>query len=77
MQYVPEEGVYVYFRYDAGQTVMCIMNQHDKEMEIDASRFEERIKGFSKAKNVVDGAVINTAGKIKIPAKTVMVMELM
>jgi neopullulanase len=76
MQYVPEEGVYVYFRYDAGQTVMCIMNQHDKEMEIDASRFEERIKGFSKAKNVVDSTAINLSSKIKIPAKTAIVAEL-
>jgi len=26
MQYVPKNGLYVYFRYDAAQTIMCVMN---------------------------------------------------
>ncbi len=26
MQFVPEDGVYVYFRYDNNQTVMVVMN---------------------------------------------------
>ena len=26
MQYVPQDGLYVYFRYDAKQTIMCVMN---------------------------------------------------
>ena len=29
MQYVPENGAYVYFRYDNKQTVMCVMNQEE------------------------------------------------
>ncbi|HEX8357767.1 MAG TPA: alpha-amylase family glycosyl hydrolase, partial [Segetibacter sp.] len=33
MQYVPEDELYVYFRYDAKQTVMCIMNAGTKEKD--------------------------------------------
>ena len=76
MQYVPEDGVYVYFRYDNKQTVMCIMNQNDAEKEIDAARFEERLKGFAKGKNVIDGSMINVSGKMKVPGKTLLVLEL-
>ncbi len=76
MQYVPEEGVYVYFRYDARQTVMCIMNPTDKEMELSTARFEERLKGFAKAKDIITGQSATITDKMKIPAKTQLVLEL-
>lgn len=76
MQYVPEDGVYVYFRYDAKQTVLCIMNPSDKEMEIATGRFEERLKGFSSAKDVITGQTTSISDKMKIPAKTQLVLEL-
>ncbi len=77
MQYVPEDGVYVYFRYDKKQTVMCIMNQTKEEKTIDGSRFYERTTGFKKAKNVADGSEIELAGKLKVPSKTLLVYELL
>ena len=40
MQYVPQDGLYVYFRYDANQTVMCVMNTADKEKR---NQFKQRI----------------------------------
>ncbi|MBL0334447.1 MAG: cyclomaltodextrinase N-terminal domain-containing protein [Chitinophagaceae bacterium] len=55
MQFVPQDGLFVYFRYDNKQTVMVVMNTNDKDMKPDWSRFEERIKGFTKARNVVSG----------------------
>jgi len=54
MQYVPEDGVYVYFRYDAKQTVMVVMNTSKTEKRIVPAKFEERTKGFSKYFNVLD-----------------------
>ena len=47
MQYVPEDGVYVYFRYDAKQTVMVVMNTSKTNKQINLARFEERTNGFS------------------------------
>ena len=76
MQYVPVNGVYVYFRYDTKQTIMCIMNQNDGEMEIDGARFIERTNGFTKGKNIIDGTQLEISGKIKIPGKSLTVMEL-
>jgi neopullulanase len=76
MQYVPEDGVYVYFRYDKQQTVMCIMNQGPDTKEIDLDRFSERTKGFTSGKNVVTGSVMSIAGKAKIPGMSMQVMVL-
>ncbi|WP_333820051.1 glycoside hydrolase family 13 protein [Ohtaekwangia sp.] len=76
MQYVPEDGVYVYFRYDDKQTVMCVMNTQDKPMTIDTKRFAERIKTFSKGKEVSTGAAYDIKQSLTIPAKYVFVLDL-
>ncbi|MEP7255032.1 MAG: glycoside hydrolase family 13 protein [Ferruginibacter sp.] len=52
MQYVPENGVYVYFRYDDKQTIMIVMNTAKEKKNINVKRFIERTNGFSKMKNI-------------------------
>ena len=76
MQYLPVNGVYVYFRYDAKQTVMCVMNTGDQSATIDLSRFAERIKGFTKAYDVATGVTFNLEPKLTIGEKYLLVMEL-
>lgn len=53
MQYSPEDGVYVYFRYDAQQTIMIVMNTAKTEKKISPSKYTERTAGFSKYMNVI------------------------
>jgi len=74
MQYLPEDGLYVYFRYDNKQTVMCVMNTAETEKEVDAKKYAERTTGFKSAKDVISGKVMGTS--FKIPAKTMWVLEL-
>ena len=74
MQYVPADGVYVYFRYDADHTIMCIMNTSDKDKSIQFSQFEERTKGFTKGKEVTSGTIVGE--QFTIPGKKMWVMEL-
>ena len=57
MQYVPDDGMYVYFRYDDKQTVMVIMNTAKKEKKISVEKFSERTNGFSKMKNIFTGGI--------------------
>lgn len=53
MQYVPEDGVYTYFRYDAKQTVMVVMNTSKTDKQIAFNKFAERTNGFSSATDVL------------------------
>ncbi len=76
MQFVPEDGVYVYFRYDAQQTVMCVVNTNDAAKDIDFSKYTERTKGFTKANNVVSKTEISITEKSSIPPKTMWVLDL-
>lgn len=77
MQFVPEDWLYVYFRYDDKQTVMVVMNTSNDEKTFKPERFSEMINGFTKAKNIVDGWVGDiTAPEWKVPGKTLWVLEL-
>jgi glycosidase len=76
MQYIPQEGVYVYFRYSDEETVMVIMNSNEEEKDIAIDRFKERMNGFVNAVNVVSGEQINAQEPIKIPGKTTWVLDL-
>jgi glycosidase len=76
MQYVPENGVYVYFRYDNSQTVMCVMNTNNDAATIDLSRFSERIKDFTKAYDVATGVTFNLEPTLTLGGKYVLVMDL-
>jgi glycosidase len=76
MQYVPEKGIYVYFRYNADKTVMVIVNSNDNEESVGTGRFSERMNGFTKATNVVTSESYNSIDLFKVPAKNVWVLEL-
>ena len=74
MQYVPDDGLYIYFRYDAKQTIMCVMNTSNKNKEVDFSNFTERTSGYKAGKNIVTGVTV--ANKFTIPAKRMWILEL-
>ena len=57
MQYVPVDGVYVYFRYDDKQTIMVVMNTAKETKTVAIERFTERVKGFTKMKNIMTSEV--------------------
>ena len=76
MQYVPENGVYVYFRYDAAQTVMCVMNTTETQQTINLSRFKERMNGYTKAYDVATGVEFALQPTLSLGGKYLLVMEL-
>ncbi|MBS1927385.1 MAG: glycoside hydrolase family 13 protein [Chitinophagaceae bacterium] len=76
MQYAPEDGVYVYFRFSQKQTVMVIMNTSKEEKNISLDRFTERTNGFSKMKNIITGEIY-PLGKISLKTYQSAVFELL
>ncbi|MGI8598696.1 MAG: glycoside hydrolase family 13 protein [Chitinophagaceae bacterium] len=76
MQYVPEDWVYTYFRYNNQQTVMVVMNTANEEKNIDLVRFAERTKSFTGARDIVTSDTFNLSGIWKIPPKRILILEL-
>ena len=75
MQYVPEDAVYVYFRYSAEQTVMIVMNTAKDTKTISPNKYAERTKGFTKMKDVITAKTIGLQD-FTIDAMTTGIYEL-
>jgi len=75
MQFIPKDGVYIYFRYDNNQTVMVIANSGDKPRKPDWNLHSERTKGFTKVKDVISGT-IKSLNDFEIQPKESFVFEM-
>ena len=76
MQYLPQDGVYVYFRYDDRQTVMCVMNTNEKEVQVDFSKYADSYKRFTKARSVTNDQEFSLQSSWPLGAKQMWVLEL-
>ncbi|MCX8480673.1 MAG: alpha-amylase family glycosyl hydrolase [Sediminibacterium sp.] len=74
MQYLPKDGVYVYFRYDKNQTIMCVMNNTNQSKEVHFSDFYEMTNSFKNGVDIVSNQIIQP--NFSINAETLLVIEL-
>jgi glycosidase len=78
MQFVPEDWVYTYFRYDKNETVMVVMNTSKDPKTIDPQRFKERytqLKDPNQLHDVFDRTIRNPNEKWTIPGNTIWILE--
>jgi len=74
MQYVPDDGLYTYFRYDNNQTIMCVMNTSNVTKQVNFSKYPERTSGFTRAINIVSGESLTTS--FSVMPMTITILEL-
>lgn len=77
MQFVPENGIYTYFRYTEKQKIMVIMNTSNKDVEHETTRYTEMLSGCSSAINVVTENKLDNIGIIKLKANSTLIIELL
>jgi neopullulanase len=78
MQFVPENSVYVYFRYnEKDNPVMVVINTANDERTITTERFAEIIQGRTKAKNIATGGTLDNIRSLTIPKNSPLVLELL
>lgn len=76
MQFVPENNVYVYFRYENEDQVMVVINNNPEAQTLDLKRFEEMIKTKKVGKDVISEQQISLENTLAIDGKTAMIIEL-
>lgn len=76
MQYVPKNGLYVYFRYDPKQTIMCAMNTDSTAASLNPENYSERTSGFHQATDILSGSQFSLNTPISIPGGQMRIMEL-
>lgn len=72
----PENGTYVYFRHNADESVMVVLNKNAGDTELDLSRFSERLMGYQKGSDVISGKTLQLDRTLKLPARSVLILEL-
>jgi glycosidase len=75
-QYVPVGGIYVYFRQDAAQNVMVILNNNDTGQTVATARFRENIGGATTGTDVISKQAHGLAEGITVPARSATILEL-
>lgn len=76
MHYGAENNTYVYFRYDGAKKVMVAFNKNAKEVALPTARFREMLAGVKSGTDVLTGAKYGLATELKLPARSVVVLEL-
>jgi neopullulanase len=76
MQYLPVDNVYVYFRYDDQKTIMIIINTNETDYSLKTARFQERVAGFSRARDILNDREIIAIDTLSLAPGTAYVLEL-
>jgi glycosidase len=77
MHFLPQDGIYVMFRYTDTQAVMLVLNNNnDKTKELNTQRFNEILKGYTGGIEIISGKQITNLSHLSVPAKSALIIEL-
>ena len=74
--FIPENDVYVFFRYLENESVMIVLNKNTKDQTLDLSRFSERIGNTRSGTEVITGNKLSFDGTLTVTARSSMIIEL-
>ena len=74
--YVPDNNVYVYFRYNEKETVMVLINNNSEKQTLKTNRFKESIQNLKSGKEVLSGTTFDLNNAIEIEGKSALILEL-
>ncbi len=74
--FVPEDGVYVYFRHNAEQKVMMVLNKNKDPYTLNLDRFAEMLDGVKRGTDVLNGGTIPLGQSIVLKPLQPLVLEL-
>jgi glycosidase len=74
--YIPENNVYVYFRYNEKETVLVVINNNSEKQILKTNRFKENIQNFKSGNEVLSGKTFDLNTEIEIEGKSALILEL-
>ncbi len=75
-QFIPEDNIYVFFRYTDSKAAMIILNINKSSKNLKTSRFEELISKYSKGHNIISDSIIDVRGEIELLPESATILEL-
>ncbi|MDQ1088895.1 alpha-amylase family glycosyl hydrolase [Siphonobacter sp. SORGH_AS_1065] len=74
--FLPQDGIYAYFRHDSQGKVMVLLNPTKDARTVQTDRFSELLNGVTSARNVMTGASLPSFKQIQLSPWSSLVLEL-
>ncbi len=75
VHFIPENGTYVYFRYDDKEAVMVIINKSNSQL-VPTAKYNEILKNYSSGRDVITNESISNLGNIYMEGYSARIIEL-
>lgn len=76
MHYLPDNNVYVYFRYNDTESVMVVVNNSKDKQTLKLDRFKESLASYSSGKDIISDANFDLKSELSIDGKSSLILEL-
>ncbi len=76
LQFLPENNVYVYFRYHENDRVMVVINNSLGTQQLDLSRYAEGLKAHVSGTDIISEKTIELKDKLRVEGQTSMIIKL-
>jgi len=76
MHYLPDNNVYVYFRYNDNESVMVVVNNSKDKQIVKLERFKESLASYSSGKDIISDANFDLKSELSIEGKSSLILEL-
>ena len=76
LHFIPENGIYVYFRYNAKDAVMVVLNNNEETRHLDTKRFREILDRYRSGTDVINGGEIGDLLLLAVPSKSALIIDL-
>ena len=76
LHYIPQQGVYVYFRFYGDERVMVILNNTNKIVKLDTSMYYEGLDGALSGYDIITGQNLSLESEVLIKGNDVYILNL-
>lgn len=76
MHYLPDNNVYVYFRYNDTESVMVVVNNSKDKQTVKLERFKESLASYSSGKDIISDANFDLKSELTVEGKSSLILEL-
>ncbi|MEP6645516.1 MAG: glycoside hydrolase family 13 protein [Saprospiraceae bacterium] len=76
MQYVPEHGIYVYFRYNDAEKIMVILNKNETPTKLNLNRFRRMIGDAKSGTEIISGKVILLEDALQLESAGPLIIDI-
>lgn len=74
--YIPQNGIYVYFRYFENERIMVILNKNREALTLNLDRFSDSMANFTSGTEIIGEKTVNLKNPLVLTPHSVLIIEM-